>query len=156
MKNPGKVKRLSAVAATVMMLSLCAMAELGGNAATVDSDRLRVGGTRRVVQAQAYAMHEIRTSNNGVIHEYVAQDGNVFAVTYEGQFPGESNGLLGKYSQQVTQAVQARAAGQPVGRSVHVEMPGLRYHALGHLRYFSMRAVVPESVPAGVRAEELQ
>lgn len=139
-----------------MLVSLSAMAELGGTAATVDNDRVRVGGTRRVVQAQAYAMHEIRTANNGVIHEFVGPNGNVFAVTYVGQFPGESNGLLGKYSAQVTQAVQARPGGQPAGRSVHVEMPGLRYHAMGHLRYFSMRAVVPENVPAGVNVEEIQ
>lgn len=156
MKKSGKWYGLLAVLGVLMALPLNAMAELGGTIASVDSDRLRVGGTRRVLQAQAYSMHEIRTANNGVIHEYVAPDGKVFAVTYVGQFPGESNGLLGKYSAQVTQAVQARTAGQPIGRAVHVEMPGLRYHAIGHLRYFSMRAVVPENIPAGVNVEEIQ
>ena len=140
----------------MLTLSLGAMAELGGTTATVEQDRLRVNGTRRLVQAPAYAMHEIRTPNNGIIHEYVSSDGKVFAVTYEGQFPGESNGLLGKYAAQVTQAVAASQGARAAGRSVQVNLPGLRYHALGHLRYFSMRAVVPENVPAGVNVEELQ
>jgi hypothetical protein len=148
--------RFLAIGATVVTLSLSAMAELGGTTATVEADRLRVSGTRRVVRAQAYEMHEIRTPNNGTIHEYVASDGKVFAVTYEGQFPGESNGLLGQYSAQVTQAIAASRGTRPAGRNVHVDLPGLRYHALGHLRYFSMRAIVPENVPAGVNVEELQ
>jgi hypothetical protein len=148
--------RCLAVGATVVTLSLSAMAELGGMKATVETDRLRVSGTRRVLQTPAYEMHEIRTANKGTIHEYVSSDGKVFAVTYEGQFPGESNGLLGKYSAQVTQALAASRGTRPAGHNVRVDLPGLRYHALGHLRYFSMRAIVPENVPAGVNVEELQ
>lgn len=140
----------------VLSLSLAATAELGGTESSVQADQQRLRGTRRVTQAQAYAMHEIRTPANGVIHEFVAPDGKVFAVTYRGQFPGESNGLLGSHSAQLMQAMKSAPGPRRIGGEIHLQMPGLTYHAVGHLRYYSMRAYLPESIPQGVALEEVR
>lgn len=140
----------------VLLLSLTAMAELGGSVASVRADQQRLNGTRTVKQTQAYAIHEIRTVNNGVIHEFVSPEGKVFAVTYQGRFPGESNGLLGTYATQLAEASKLAQGQKQVGGSVHLQLPGLTYHAMGHMRYFSMTAYVPEGVPKGVALEEIR
>ncbi len=148
--------RASSIGALLLLLPAAAMAELGGTASTVQADQQRVNGTRSVSQRAAYAKHEIRTGNNGVIHEFVGPDGKVFAVTYQGRFPGESNGLLGAYSAQLEQVQIASPGQNHVGGSVRVETPEMVYHAAGHLGYFSMTAYVKQSVPKGVAMEEIR
>jgi hypothetical protein len=138
------------------MLSFAAMAELGGTVQTVQADQQRLQGTRTVIARTAYQVHEIKTATNGVVREFVSPDGKVFAVTYEGRFPGESNGLLGAYANQLAQAKQAAAGKAHVAGTIHLESGYLRYHAAGHLGYFSMRAVVSNAVPSGVTMEEIQ
>ena len=140
----------------VVLFSVSAFAELGGTADSVKADQQRVQGVLRVSQTQAYAMHEIRTPNNGLIHEFISPAGKVFAVTYQGPFPGEANGLLGSYAPQIEQARKAATGQRHVGGTVHVAAPGLVYHAAGHMRYFSMKAYVPDAIPQGVAMEEIR
>ena len=157
MKSVLKWYRASLLAVAAMLLfPVAALGELGGTVSSVQADQQRLHGALRVSAAQAYALHEIRTASNGVVHEYVSADGKVFAVTYQGQFPGESNELLGAYGGQLAQAMHSAQRQRHVGGSVHIELPGLTYHAAGHMRYFSMRAFVPERVPQGVALEEIR
>lgn len=148
--------RIAAVGAAILMLSMGAMAELGGTAQSVQADQQKLQGTRRVITRTAYEVHEIKTATNGTVREFVSPDGKVFAVTYEGRFPGESNAVLGAYASQVAQAKQAGPARAHVAGTVHLRTGYLRYRAAGHLGYFSMRAVVSNAVPNGVAMEEIQ
>ena len=149
-------KRIAAVGAAMVLLSLGAMAELGGTVQTVQADQQKLQGTRTVIARTAYQVHEIKTPTNAVVREFVAPNGKVFAVTYEGRFPGESNAILGAYSSQIAAAKQATPGHAHVAGTVHLESGYLRYRAAGHLGYFSMRALVSNAVPSGVTMEEIQ
>ena len=140
----------------VLLLSTCAMAELGGTETSVRADQQRLNGTRSVTQAQAYALHEIRTPENNVIHEYISPDGKVFAVSYTGKMLGESNAILSAYSRQIARAMVAVRNGKHRGGPVNIELPGLVYHATGHMRSYMIRAYLPDSVPQGVTVEALR
>jgi hypothetical protein len=156
MRSISGLSRVAAVGAVVLLLSLAAVAELGGTESSVQADQQRMNATRRVTQAQAYAIHEIRTPNEGVVREFVSPGGKVFAVTYRGHFLGESNALLGKYADQLAQAVKTVHNGQHRGGPVKVQLPGLVYHASGHMRSYVIHAYLPDGIPQGVTMEELQ
>jgi Protein of unknown function (DUF2844) len=148
--------RAAALAFAVLMLSLSAMAELGANVSSVQADQQRMHGVRRVNQIQAYAVHEIRTPNNSVVREFVSTGGKVFAVAYHGNSLGESNGVLGSYAAQLAQAMKTVHGGRHVGGPVDIQLPGMHYHASGHMRSYTVRAYLPDSVPQGVSMEEIR
>jgi hypothetical protein len=109
-----------------------------------------------VSQTPAYAIHEMHTANQGVIREFVSPEGKVFAVAYHGQLLGESNALLGSYAPQIGRALAGSRAGKHRGGPVSVQLPGLVYEASGHMRSYVVHAYVTESVPQGVKVEELR
>ena len=57
-----------------------AVAALGGDATSVESDRARMKGELRVTPGVDYDVHDIQTPSGTVIHEYVSAQGKVFAV----------------------------------------------------------------------------
>lgn len=140
----------------MVLLSLAAVAELGGTVSSVQADQQRLNATRSVRQAQTYTVHEMRTPNQGVIHEFVTPAGKVFAVSYRGPILGESNALLGSYANQLAPALRTAHNGLHRGGPVHIELPGLTYHAIGHMRSYIVHAYLPDNIPQGVTAEELQ
>ncbi len=148
--------RAFAVPLVLLLLSISAMAELGGTVSSVQADQQRLNASRQVSQKQQYTVHEIRTRTNSVIREFVSTDGKVFAVSYRGQFPGEGNSLLAAYSKQVGMVLATAHNGQHRGGPVNFATPGLVFHVSGHMRSYLMNAYLPDSVPQGVAAEELQ
>jgi len=64
--------------------------------------------------------------------------------------------LLGGYFEQYRTALQARSGPRVSRRPVAIEQPGLVVQVGGHLRAFAGRAYVPDMLPSGVRAEEIQ
>ena len=123
---------------------------------TVQADQHRMSATRQVHQSTAYTVHEIRTTSNSVIREYVSPQGKVFAVSYQGQFLGEANSLLAGYATQIGAAIKTMRSGQHRGGPVHVTLPGVVYHATGHMRSYVVHAYLTDSVPQGVDLGELQ
>jgi Protein of unknown function (DUF2844) len=69
----------------LVTLPSTAFAALGGNVASVDTDRVHVeGALMRIVQSDAYAFHEIRSASGTMIREYINSSGIVFAVAWRG------------------------------------------------------------------------
>jgi hypothetical protein len=153
--NPGTARAVALVS-FVLLLSLSAVAELGGDVRSVQTDQQRMNATRRVNAMSAYSVHEIRTGTSGVAREYVSPDGKVFAIFYHGPFLGEGNQLLASYAQQIAPALQSVHKGQHRGGPITVRLPNLVYHLSGHMRSYTVRAYLPGSVPQGVNLEELQ
>ena len=151
-----KILTIAAGCVCLVALAPAARAELGGNEDTVRADQQRLRGSVLVNRGQAYAMHEIRTQSSAVVHEFVAPSGKVFAVTYQGPVVGESNALLGRYSAAVSQVLAASRGGRHVGGPVIVRVGDVVYEASGHMRSFTVRAIVTSAVPQGVAREEIQ
>jgi hypothetical protein len=152
---------VTGAAFVVLIGAFPAWASLGGDVSTIQADQVQLQGTRRIMAAQsstgqAYTVHEIQTANGTVVREYAASSGMVFAVAWHGPWPPSMRQLLGSYSDQYTQALKSQSSARAGRRPVVVEQPGLVVHMGGHPRAFAGKAYVPDMLPQGVRAEDIQ
>ena len=101
----------------------------------------------------SYRVHEIQQSSGTVIREYAGLDGKVFAVTWHGPFSPNLRQTLGSYFDQY-------AAAAPAGRQdrnhVQVRTSNLVVQVGGHMRAYSGRAYLPQALPSGVTAGDLE
>ncbi len=135
----------------LLMLAPFAHAELGGNAGSIESDRVAMKATLRQVPAAQYTVHEITTPAGVQVREYLAPNGVVFAVAWNGPRIPDLRQLLGAYF-----GVFKEAAGAQHGRGpLHVERPDLVVHSGGHMRAFAGLAYAPQLIPPGVAVADL-
>ncbi|HEX9276806.1 MAG TPA: DUF2844 domain-containing protein [Casimicrobiaceae bacterium] len=132
--------------------ALPARAALGGGEATVEADRLQVGGTLRVLRLAAYTVHELQVPSGTVVREYVSPAGTVFGVAWQGPSMPDLRQVLGTYFDRYVDAVTKRKARGPV----LIEQPGLVVQSSGHMRAFVGRAYIPEAFPQGVVADAVR
>jgi hypothetical protein len=104
----------------------------------------------------AYTVQQTTLANGTVVREYLTQGGTVFGVAWNGPQPPDLATLLGSYFPQYVAGVKAsRAAGMVRGPGA-VEGSGLVVHAGGHMGAFSGQAWLPQALPAGVSASDIQ
>lgn len=150
--------RLRAAWAIVFfMLGFClpALAALGGDASSVEADRVQMKATIKTTQAEAYSLQEIQVPGGTVIKEYVSPAGRVFAVAWHGPFYPDMSQILGAYFQPYTAALQAQP--KHYGRRpLNIQQSGLVVQSGGHMRAYWGRAYVPQMLPQGVNADEIK
>ena len=127
-------------------VSAPALAALGGDATSVETDRASMKGALRVTTTVDYDIHEIQTPAGGVIHEYVSAQGKVFAVTWRGPGLPDLGQLLGSYSAQLAKA----ATGSHYNHHhLRIETPEVVMQSDAYLRGHSghawVRALLPQS-----------
>lgn len=126
-----------------------APAALGGDAATIRLDTDRFRGQLVSTEMARFTRHDILSGPDAVVHEYLAPNGRVFAVTWRGPLPPDLSQLFGSYYEAYRSAAVAQS--HPGShRQVHVVQADLVVHALGRLRAFQGMAYVPSLIPAGV------
>ncbi|HUC54745.1 MAG TPA: DUF2844 domain-containing protein [Candidatus Cybelea sp.] len=140
----------------VLALPFPLLASLGGDVTSVEADRVKMQGTLRTTSADSYTMHEIQTSTGVAVKEYVSPTGKVFAVTWRGPFHPDLRQLLGAYFGQYAQAVQDQRAQRHGHGPLLIQQPGLVVQITGHMRSLWGKAYVPQLLPAGIHAEDLQ
>jgi hypothetical protein len=140
------------LAAATAALAVPAAAALGGDESTVASDNAVLSGRIKVARVQRYAVHEIAAPSGTVVREFVSPAGKVFAVAWSGPTMPDLRQVLGPYFDTYVAAVAQRKAKGPV----NVVLPGLVVQSSGHMRAFSGKAYLPDSVPAGVASEEIK
>jgi hypothetical protein len=149
--------RLAIAAAALLILgTLPAWASLGGDTASIEADRLHLQGTRTTKAAESYTVHEIQAGNGTVVREYVSPEGKVFAIAWNGPWMPDLRQLLAGYFEQYRTSLQAQGGPRMARRPVAVQQPGLVVQVGGHIRAFAGRAYVPDMLPSGVRAAEIQ
>jgi Protein of unknown function (DUF2844) len=124
---------------------LPAMAGLGGDASTVEADRVQMKGQVRVTTATAaYTVNEIQTGTNTVVREYVSAAGKVFAVSWNGPVLPDLQQTLGTYYTDY----EAQASAPHIGhRHLTIDRPDLVVHSNGRMRAFYGHAYVPALFP---------
>lgn len=141
--------------AAVLALSVPAFASLGGNAGSVEADRAQMKASVHVTQEANYAVHEMQSAGGTTVKEFVSPQGNVFAVSWQGQFPPQMQQILGSYFNQYSAALAAQA--HHYGhRPLNLQQPGLVIQTGGHMRAYFGRAYVPDMLPAGVKADDIK
>jgi|ERR1700733_4571035 len=141
--------------------ALPAWGALGGDASTIQADQAHMQGSRRIILGQAvsgepYTVHEIQGAHGTVVREYFSSHGIVFAVAWHGPWMPDMRQILGSYFEPYAQAVGSQRNARLGRRPVRIEQPGWIVQNGGHLRSFAGKAYIPDMLPAGVRAEEIQ
>jgi hypothetical protein len=149
-----------AVAVTFVESAVPARAALGGDITSVQADQLHMQGSVRATVTASYTVHQIQSAAGTVVREYVSSSGKsagkVFGIAWQGPWPPDMRQLLGSYFDQYVQAANAQSTTRMGRRPVVIEQSGLVVQLGGHPRAFAGRAYVPEMLPTGVRAEEIQ
>ena len=149
------------VVARLIVVALCGLdgalpvhAALGGTEASVFADQAQISATLRTVASAKYTMHELQTPSGTLVREYVASTGTVFAVAWQGPSMPDLRQVLGAHFDEYVAAVAA--ARRTVRGPLSIQLPGLVVRSGGRMRAFAGKAYVPESLPAGVSADDLQ
>jgi len=151
------IRRLRRIAAVAMAASaLPAFASLGGDVASVESDRARMAASVRIAQPSGnYSIHEIQSPEGTIVSEYVSAAGRVFAVTWRGQFMPQMQQILGSYFAEYSAALQAQP--HRYGRHpLNIQRPDLVVQTGGQVRNYFGRAYLPGIMPQGVSADAIR
>jgi hypothetical protein len=145
-----------AIAIMAVAMPLAARASLGGDLSSVQDDKVKLQGSLQATSKDSYSVQEIQTPNGITVREYVSPAGTVFAIAWQGRSHPDLHQVLGAYYAQYVQAVQARRAQRRGHGPLVIQQPGLVVHMAGHMSSMTGRAYIPTSLPAGVRAEDIQ
>ena len=135
-----------------------AQASLGGDPTSVETDRITMKAEHATRQSLAatgnYNVHEITLPYGTMVRQYVARNGAVFAVAWNGPFLPDFRQLLGLHFDTMVahQAKQTNA-----GHRFLIQHEGdLVIESGGHQRSFSGRAFLKNLIPVGVTEQEIQ
>lgn len=125
-------------------------------AQTTAKSAVQASAAQPASASTAYTVRQTTLATGTIVREYVSPAGTVFAVGWSGPQPPDLSALLGTYFPQYVAGVQARrAAGAARGPGI-VETSGLVVHSGGHMGAFSGQAWLPQALPAGVSASDIQ
>jgi hypothetical protein len=141
---------------TVVVRPNSAGASLGGDLSSVHDDQMKMQGTLHTISKDSYDVHEIRSPGGVTLREYVSRSGNVFGLSWQGRSHPDLHQVLGSYYDAYLQAVQAQRAARHGHGPLLVQQPGLMIQMGGHMRSLVGKAYLPQSLPSGVRPEDLQ
>jgi len=148
----------AALAAGLVLASTAACATLGEKVETVEADRVRLQGERRVVQAATARLetHVITQADGSRIKEFVAPDGIVFAVSWSTRLKPRLEALLGAHAPRYAAAARQSLAAPGIRRNVTLASDDLVVQASVHLNAHVGLAYLRSRVPEGVNIDELR
>ena len=165
---------VKALAFVVSALSVCAAAPayavLGGQpmsapqGATSTSAKAVVraasaasaSGASGATAAANYTVRSTTLASGTIVNEYLSAEGTVFGIAWHGPRVPDLAGLLGSYFPQYQQGLKAQRAARGGRGQVSVQDPGLVVLSNGHMGNFAGSAYLPQSLPAGVSASDIQ
>ena len=75
-----------------------ATATLGGDASSVNSDRVKIRGALiGISRSERFTVHQLQSSAGTTVREYVSPSGTVFAVSWDGPWMPDLQQTLGSY-----------------------------------------------------------
>ena len=148
--------RLAGLIVLTIALALPAFASLGGTESSVEADRAQMKATLQVTRTDGYSVHEIKTPIGTAIREYVASDGRVFGVAWQGPFIPDMQQLLGTYFQQFSAAAKKARQSYHGRRPLNIQEAGLVMQSSGHMHAYWGRAYDPGLVPQGVQLQDIR
>jgi uncharacterized protein DUF2844 len=152
----GEIK-ITALLCTVLMTALgprIAGATLGEPEVTVQSDVAQLRASIKSSEDRVgYRVHEIQLPSGTVLREFVAPDGNVFAVAWNGPTKPNLRQALGKHFDALVSAPRPKFADH---RHLQIQQGDLVVQGSGHMRAgFSGRAYLVSAIPSGFNLGDL-
>lgn len=151
------VARWIAVTVVALGLQMPVFAALGDASPSIEADRAQLKASLKIIESDAYAVHEMRSPTGTVVREYVSRtDGRVFGVAWQGPFIPDLRQLLGSYFHRYSQAAKVHRESQPARRPLNIREPRFVVQTAGHMGAFAGRAYDPGLLPAGVGANDIR
>jgi hypothetical protein len=130
-----------------------ASATLGEAEITVQTDVAQLRASIKSSQDRAsYRVHEIQLPGGTLLREFVAPNGNVFAVAWNGPTKPNLRQALGKYFDAYVSAPKPKYADL---KHVNIQQGDLVVQGSGHMRALSGRAYLASAIPSGVNPGDL-
>ncbi|SAL56997.1 hypothetical protein AWB74_02641 [Caballeronia arvi] len=161
----------SALAVVAGALSVCAAAPayavLGGDPMTPPQGAMTTNAVARAAVASGasnasaasasnYTVRSTTLASGTVVNEYLSAEGTVFGIAWHGPRVPDLAGLLGNYFPQYQEGLKAQRAARGGRGPVSVQDSGLVVDSGGHMGAFAGHAYLPQSLPAGVSASDIQ
>jgi hypothetical protein len=140
--------------APLLLLAPFAFASLGGDLNSVMNDQIHFQGSIKTTETTSFTVHEIRPQTGMVVREYVSPAGKVFAISWHGPWMPDMRQLLGSYFQQYSDGAKAQRA--PGRRVIRIVQDEFVFQHGGHMRAYAGKTYLPQLLPAGVTAEDIQ
>ncbi|HEY1610472.1 MAG TPA: DUF2844 domain-containing protein [Paraburkholderia sp.] len=103
-----------------------------------------------------YSIRETTLASRTVVREYLTGDGTVFGAAWSGPRMPDLAALLGDYFAQYVSSVAAYRQTGKVRRQAMLAQDTLVVHSGGHMGAFSGVAWLPQALPAGFVASDIQ
>src|SRR5579864_3647784 len=138
--------RKAVFVASILLTATCApaFAGLGGDASSVEADRVSMKGEVRALSQAGFTVHAITSAGGMVVNEYSASDGKVFAVSWSGPGVPDLRQVLGSYFSLAQQAVNRPHYNH---HQLRIATPDVVVESSGHTRSFVGRAWAPALLP---------
>lgn len=134
----------------LLALPLASQAELGGNLASINQEQKTFGSTLSSSPQTGYTIYS-QTINPGlVLKEYLATNGNVFAITWKGPNLPNFQVVLGAYYSNYLTALQNNP------RAIFVQNDNIVIESGGVMGGYLGRAYLPKQFPVGMTPADLQ
>jgi hypothetical protein len=148
-----KILALTAAACIAASAPRIASATLGEPESTVQTDVAHsLASLKSSQEREGYRVHEIQLASGTVMREFVATDGKVFAVAWQGPTRPDLRQALGQYFDAYVSAPRSKFADR---RHVQIQQGDLIVQAGGHMGALSGRAYLASAVPSGVNIGDL-
>ena len=134
----------------VLLATATAQAHLGGNEASVQADGADWQAPAVAVRGARFTVFTHSTPEGVKVRQFVSPTGLVFAVAWDGPLLPDMERLLGPQFPLYQNALQQRK------RNVRVDTPRLSLESGGMMRAFVGRAYLPDQLPVGVTAVDIQ
>lgn len=132
-----------------------AWAGLGEPQSSIATDRARISARHAVARMAQYTVHDLTMADGSRLQQYVAGNGQVFAVRWDTLHKPDLAGLLGRAFASYAGAAQVAARRGGIQRQFRHEAPDLVVQASGHLHVFSGYAYRPSLLPQGLSPQAL-
>ncbi len=146
--------------ALIFAAPLQAFATLGGDAASIETDRTAMGAAAgNTVYGAGYTVQTFTLPSTTVVREFLSTNGVVFGVAWEGPVMPNIKELLGQAQFSAVDS-SARTRNRE-GRRGPMEMrpagaSNLVVDSTGHMRAFAGRAYLTDKIPTGVDADAIR
>ena len=114
------------------------------------------GSAASASSASAFTVRTTTLAVGTVVNEYVGADGTVFGIAWQGPRIPDLPSLLGTYFPQYVQGIQNQRANGGGRGPVSVAGSALVVRSGGHMGAFVGQAYLPQALPAGVSASDIQ
>jgi|ERR1700712_67483 hypothetical protein len=114
------------------------------------------GSAASAVSTSSFTVRTTTLAVGTVVNEYVGADGTVFGIAWQGPRIPDLPSLLGSYFPQYVQGIQNQRANGGGRGPVSVAGSALVVRSGGHMGAFVGQAYLPQALPAGVSASDIQ